>query len=56
MTRVSSKVLICQAFSRRRENAPRINPDDTIGAISRMSPTGLRCPPETSTCFKESSR
>jgi len=56
MTRVSPKVLICPTFFRRRENASRITPVDTINANSRMSPAGLGCLPETSTSFKESSR
>jgi len=56
MTHLSAKVPICLAFIGRRENASRIKPDDTIDANSRMSPAGLGCPPETSNCFKESSR
>jgi hypothetical protein len=47
MTHVSSKVLICQAFFRRRENAFRITPVDTINANSRTSISVTSCLPET---------
>lgn len=56
MTCVSSKVLVCLAFSRHRENAARIFPDDMIAAKSRMSTPVLPRLPETSQNPKESSR
>jgi len=47
MTRVSPKVPVCLAFFRRRENASRIKPDDTINANSRTSISVTSCLPET---------
>jgi hypothetical protein len=47
MTRVSPKVLICPTFFRRRENASRITPVDTINANSRTSISVTSCLPET---------
>jgi hypothetical protein len=56
MTRASSRVPVCLAFFRRRENASRITPLDTIDAKSRMSTSVTSCLPETSQNPREFSR